>query len=686
MLVPGAQLAGHLSHPPAALSDRPSPMSSRMPVHRTSGRDRSSISAGAILLVAIVAIAPYLITIGYGFVYDDGPIIADNAALHGPAGLLGAWRSAYWPAAWGRAGLYRPVVQFVYALLWNVSGGAPWLFHLYAVALYGACAVAVLSVLARALPRRAALTGALLFAAHPLHVESVANVAGSAEIVAALASIACVLVVMRAFDSKGDSLTWTTALVAAVLFAVALGAKESAATVPALVALCAWGWRTADDVGLSAGSVLMRGWRAWTAFSVALVVMVAARHAVLGGFSPPSSALAVGLDGATLAQRWWTMTGAWPLIAQLLVLPMRLSMHYGPTTVIVHHAMHAEAVIAVLALATIVLAAAACARGGDRRPLVALGWVVLAYLAASNILVPTGQLLAERTLFFSSVGVVMVAGWAVARAEDFSGAARQGALVGAVALIAAGVVATSLRVRVWSSEDQLFQSGIDYDPAAFYPYWQLARSVGRRGDNARGLLLLGEAYRRNPTGETLALEYAQHLRSSKRGEEALSVLRDASAVHPASQSVRLAYLDAILALRGPDSLIHTIDETRGRDPAGALRFVLLAQAYEKLGRADSVTAVYGRAVAEDGGDPGLRYAYASALHASHREADAQRELDSAAASGAMPAAVRYTLQARIFLARGDSAEARNALAKARAAAPADTSLASLDRALSAQPR
>jgi hypothetical protein len=638
------------------------------------------------LLVALVAAAPYLSTIGYGFVYDDGPIIADNLALHSPAGLLGAWHAAYWPAAWGRAGLFRPVVQFMYALLWNVSGGAPWLFHLYAVMLYAACAIAVLLVLARALPMRAALLGAVIFAAHPLHVESVANVAGSAEVVAALASIACVLVMVRAFDANPGTIAWTTAISCAALFALALGAKESAATVPALVALCVWGWRAPGDAAVDAKAVIARGWRAWVACAVVLALMLAARRAVLGGFAPPSTALAVGLDGETLAQRWWTMTSAWPLVAHLLVLPTRLSMHYGPTTVIPHRAPSVGAVLAILACALIVAAAVASARRGDRRPLVALGWMVLAYLAASNILVPTGQLLAERTLFLSSVGVAMLAGWALARTERLPATVGRAASAMAVVLVAAGVLGTALRVHVWSSEEQLFQSGIDFDSAAFYPYWQLARAVGRHGNNARGLALLGEAYRRYPTGETLALEYAQHLRTSERGEDALAVLRAASAAHPASQPARLAYLDAVLDLRGPDSLIGVIDGTKGRDPAGSLRYVLLARAYGKLDRPDSVTAVYARAVAEDGGDPGLRYAYAGALHASHREADAQRELDSAAASGEMPVAVRFALQARIALARGDSTAARSALARARAAAPGDTSLAALSAALATHPR
>ncbi len=348
--------------------------------------------------------------------------------------------------------------------------------------------------------------------------------------------------------------------------------------------------------------------------------------------------------------------------------------------------MNAGAVAAILALASIAAAAIAIAKRGDRRPLVALGWVALAYLAASNILVPTGQLLAERTLFFSSVAVAMLAGWALARTASASASVRRVASAIAMVLVAAGMLGTAMRVHVWSSEEQLFQSGIDFDPAAFYPYWQLARAVGRHGDNARGLALLGEAYRRYPAGETLALEYAQHLRTSERGEDALTVLRAASAAHPVSQPARLAYLDALLDLRGPDSLIDAIEGEHGRDPAGSLRYVLLARAYGKLDRPDSVTAVYARAVAEDGGDPGLRYAYASALHASHREADAQRQLDSAAASGKMPAAVQYALEARISLARGDSAAARSALARARDAAPGDTSLAALSAALNARPR
>jgi hypothetical protein len=644
-------------------------------------------SAVATLLVALVAAAPYLSSLGYGFVYDDGPIIANNPALHVPSGMLTAWHAAYWPAEWGPAGLFRPVVQFIYALLWNVSGGSTLLFHSYSVALYAACSVAVLWLLARALPMPAAVLGALLFAAHPLHVESVANIAGSAESIAALATIGCAMVILRAFDETDGPIEWGAATGSAVLFAIAVGAKESAATVPAMVALCVWGWRApGDPIRMRVADVLARGWRVWIAYIGVLALVIVARHAVLGGFSPPNNALAAGLEGETFVQRWWTMTAAWPLVAHLLLLPTRLSMHYGPTTVLPRHGPSVIAIVAIVTVASMLGAAWMIARRGDRRPLVAIVWVVLAYLAASNILVPTGQLLAERTLFCASVGVVMLAAWALILAERAS-MAEQRAVVGlAVALVMLGAFGTSVRVPVWSSEERLFGSGIEFDSAAFYPYQMLARTVGRHGDNARGIALLGEAYARYPAGESLALEYAQHLRTTGRGEDALAVLRAASIAHPASQAVRLAFLDVLLDRRGPDSVIADIANHRSPDAAGSLRYVLLAHAYGKLDRPDSVTAVYARAVTEDRNDPGLRFAYATALHASHRDLEAQRELDSAAASGAMPPVVRYALQARISLARGDSAAARIALARARNAAPDDTSLARLDSTLAARSR
>src|SRR6185312_12124675 len=162
------------------------------------------------ILVGTVAALPYLRTLAYPFVYDDGSIIVANTALHTPAGLIKAWALPYWPpAVSGPAGLYRPVAQFIYAALWNVGGGRPLPFHVWAVGVHIAAALAVF-----ALAPRVALCGALLFAVHPVHVEAVASIVGSADALATLLALGFVLILLGARDrgAPDEPLGWRTAV------------------------------------------------------------------------------------------------------------------------------------------------------------------------------------------------------------------------------------------------------------------------------------------------------------------------------------------------------------------------------------------------------------------------------------------------------------------------------------------
>ncbi len=658
-----------------------------MNIFRHSATGAGAPPPRAAALVALAAILPYLATLRYGFVYDDVVFIVENDALHGPSGLLAAWHVPYWPSSMGAAGIYRPVVQWMYALLWNLGGGAAWPFHVCTIALHAACAVAFLWLLARALPPRAALLGALLFAVHPVHVEVVANIVGSVDTLAALASFALLAVLANAAAARDGDIPWAPALGAALLYAIAIGAKESAATLPALGAVFIWGWRTPGDRdGPSLWQVIRRGWRAWTACTVALLLMLAARAAVLHDLAPPQSALAFGLRGAGFAHRLWTMTAAWPLVGGLLFWPASMSMYYGTTVVTPHDAVSMSAALSIAVVLGAFAAASWFAARGDRRPLTALAWIALAYLAASNILVPTGVLLADRMLFFPSAGAVMLIAWAIARADDRIPNARPIVTALVLGVAAAGAVRSTLRASVWASGETLFLSGISYDPAAFYPYQQLARWYGRQGDDARAMAYLAKAYALYPEGEPLALEYAEHLRMDGRGEEALAVLRAAAAAHPMSQPARVAYLELLLVQRGPDSVIRAIEGSPAPDPAGSLRYTLLARAYRQRWGVDSVPPVYARGAAAAPRDPAMRFQYATALHAAHRDGEARAELDTAIMLGGVPPLARSVLAARIALALGDTAAARREIAVARGIAPADTALQRLEESLAGPKR
>ena len=133
----------------------------------------------------------------------------------------------------------------LFALLWLLGGGAPWLFHLAAIAGHVAVTLGVLALLRRAIPAPWAAAGAALFAVMPVHVEAVANIVGSNETLVALGALGFVFAIWRgaAAGDGASALGWRTALLAAAAYALALGAKESGALIPAIGLALWWGWR-----------------------------------------------------------------------------------------------------------------------------------------------------------------------------------------------------------------------------------------------------------------------------------------------------------------------------------------------------------------------------------------------------------------------------------------------------------
>src|SRR5207302_1491031 len=115
---------------------------------------------------------------------DDRYILLSDPRV----GDVGQW-GQYWTKDYFNGGadnLYRPLVSMSYALQAKLHGrgeGAAWAFHLVNVLLHAAASAAV-AELARRVSRSsaAALVAGLLFAAHPIHVEAVANIVGRAEL------------------------------------------------------------------------------------------------------------------------------------------------------------------------------------------------------------------------------------------------------------------------------------------------------------------------------------------------------------------------------------------------------------------------------------------------------------------------------------------------------------------------
>lgn len=140
----------------------------------------------------IVAFALYANTLTHGYVLDDTIVITDNDfTAAGFAGIGDLLTTDSFHGFLGRdveelaGGRYRPLSLVTFAIEGALFGKSPGVGHLGNVLLFALCCVMLLIVLEALLrdrpslgPLPVAFVAALLFAAHPVHREVVANIKG----------------------------------------------------------------------------------------------------------------------------------------------------------------------------------------------------------------------------------------------------------------------------------------------------------------------------------------------------------------------------------------------------------------------------------------------------------------------------------------------------------------------------
>ena len=256
---------------------------------------RHRLLAGAIL--ATVTFAVFSGSLANGFVYDDNPQILQNAFIRNPHLWKQIFTGSVWSFQGGKTNFYRPLQFACYWVLYRIGGPNPAVFHLLNLVLYAA-SVWLVYRLAQKLFRNEAVAfaGALLWALHPVHVEAVAWISALPDLGFAFFILLSFFCFVCAEQDGGKGRSYRT--VSVLLFFVALFFKEMALSFPLLL-LAYWFFLGKTE-----------GWprRAmrWLPYVAATLAYLAVRHQMLGYFTqgghlweiPPRVAgAAVGLLG-----------------------------------------------------------------------------------------------------------------------------------------------------------------------------------------------------------------------------------------------------------------------------------------------------------------------------------------------------------------------------------------------------
>ena len=397
------------------------------------------------VFVALLALSSCVAGLMNDFVYDDIPLIRDNARIHSLANWRELLTLPYWPPPYAQD-LYRPMAVMLLAVEYALGGGSPIVYRLVSYAMYAACTIGVYVLASRLVSRRAALLATALFAAHPVHVEAVALGVNQGELVVGLAAVVMVRIYLDG-RRAGRLTTRRWAALCALFAAVAL-TKENAFMLPAIL-LAAELFLVDDGSWRGRAAKLFGGYAALAAVGALLIAL---RGAVLSGRvagATPNMALA----GLGLFGRMFTMLQVVPQWARLLVWPERLQADFAPTDFPMPSGVGPPEL---LGLGLIAATFALIIYARRRAPVLSFGltWCVLALLPVSNI-VPTTIMLAERTLFLPSVGFLLAVAAAGERAVGLAGRhhkrARLTLTFACAILVLAGLVRGGNRHRSWNS-------------------------------------------------------------------------------------------------------------------------------------------------------------------------------------------------------------------------------------------
>lgn len=184
-----------------------------------------------ILILFLFGFLLYSNTLNHNYVLDDFSVIKDNRVVKkGLDGLSEIWKTHYrYGYGFVQANLYRPLSLSIFALQWEMAPNNPSFTHFINVLAYAFLGVLIFYFLNLVIGKQYQLfcfLSTLLFLAHPIHTEVVANIKSLDDILAMGFSLGGIILLLNYLRKQKKK--WL--FVSLLLFMLAFWSKESTIT------------------------------------------------------------------------------------------------------------------------------------------------------------------------------------------------------------------------------------------------------------------------------------------------------------------------------------------------------------------------------------------------------------------------------------------------------------------------
>jgi tetratricopeptide (TPR) repeat protein len=415
--------------------------------------------ANLVALLLLVTLICYANILANGFVYDDDQQILQNPYIRSWRFLPEIFGTTVWSFV-GQAGItnyYRPLMTLSYLLLWKAFGPIPMGFHLFSLALHASVVVVMFFVGIRIFRNRwVAWLGALLFALHPIHTETVDWIAAVPDLEATL----FLLLATWAFAGDGRKGS-KSKLGALIFFALALLAKEPSLMFLPLAIL--FSHIASDD-----RKTLTLRQKLWGYLPLCVlgVGYLGLRILLFGKVAPVLQHAQVTWPQAIYSGFALILT-----YTRLLIWPTQLSafhVFHASTSLLDFHVLGGVGIVLLCLGGIFALRKTPPAE-------FALLWIGVTLAPVLNARWMAANVLTERYLYLPSVGLCWLLAWCLLRlwrsnvAAAWTRARTRGILAGLLLAFTVAVASFQIitRNRDWQSDFALYTRTLQTDPYAY---------------------------------------------------------------------------------------------------------------------------------------------------------------------------------------------------------------------------
>ncbi|MBC7886225.1 MAG: tetratricopeptide repeat protein, partial [Saprospiraceae bacterium] len=440
----------------------------------------------------------------------------------------------------------RPLTPAMFALEYEMVGKNPWLGHLINILLYGLLCMMIYKLLIALIchkddsesKRYMVLAAAVIYAAHPIHTEAIANIKGRDEIMSMMGSIVALYSILKYTDLKQSKYL----IYASVSFFLALLSKENTITFLAVIPLALYNFRDLSFTKAIGNSLILL---------LPAILFLIIRASVLGndfGGTPmelmnnPYLKLVNGsYVPFDIGEKMATILFTLGKYVQLLIIPHPLTHDYYPRHIDI---MNFGDPGVLLSLALYILLIYLAIRGLKTKSLIGFGaaYFIITLSIVSNVVFPIGTNMSERFMFMPSLGFAIIAGYLLQKyVLDRFG--KRLFFIATGTLILLYSLKTITRNFIWESDYTLFTTDVKTSK-------QSAKVL-----NAAGGALTTEAFKEK-----------DEVKKQQMLTQALVYLNQAVQIHPTYKNAYLIMGNAYYYLKEYEKAVPAYENSLMIDP------------------------------------------------------------------------------------------------------------------------